>query len=463
MFNSRAEYNNIIDIVFKKFGKPLTPIFNLNAWFIIKIQLSYQLHLCYSKGFFHNFINYEPGFFKTYKNRKELYDAFRSLVVNGLRLLRFRFFINIEQKDSLFLGYLVHNRDILNKSQNIYLNPFIEEQINKNHMLFYLDSNNNKMRYRQYVDLLISWYRTLFCLKLSFSTSKYHILRSYGLEINEILEEEMERDLDGLDKFLADRILEYIVHKSAYKQFLKKVKPNLVFSYSYYDNKINAMFGAANSLKIKTIEYQHSAISNSHFAYSKWINIDEIKNHFPSNFYVWNTKDKEILEANFKGDLFRPNILIKGMVHLNIELLKIKTSRNKLLICLQGIWIPKWLEEFIINDNHYEWYIRLHPRYPNDKQNLEQLDLLQKFNVNTIDANSLNIEELIRQSEILFTCFSGTALEAYELGTKVFIFGNEGKLSYSKQIEDGEFVFVDNEKELNKKLKSCGLSEETDK
>jgi hypothetical protein len=452
MLKSKAEYNKVINRFYEKIGCNLKPIFKLNVWFIIKIQLSYQLNLGIVKGSIQDIKSYKPKYLRIIKSKSHYFSAFKSLMSLFPKLIYFKYIVRFSKKDVLFLGYLSNNRDINNESQNIYLYPFIQEHLSEKMLLYYLDSNKNKELPFQYLNLLISWYKLVYNLKFSLSKNKVEILYGYGNILNGFLKEEINHSIIGLDKFLADQIVQYLIHRAAYKQLLGKLRPSTVLGYCFYDNRINAMFGAAELLNIKTVEYQHSAMSNLHFAYSKWNKIDEIAIHFPSDFYVWNKRDKKLLETNFNGSFYKPNVTIKGLRHLKTDSLLPKNKKNKLLICLQGIWMPDWLENFIRSDNHYQWYIRLHPRYPNDKKQLEQLEMLQKPNIYIEEANSTTIENIILQSEALLTCFSGSALEAFELGTKVFIFGEEGKKIYSDYINKGLFFYLENQNELIKKM-----------
>lgn len=426
----------------------LKPVFGIYPWFIIKIQLSYQLHLTYAKGQLPDFSKHKLKYTKPIKNKKIALKTFLTLLSQLLKITYLHFITKISKVEVLAIGYLAHNKINNGVSENPYLHPHIKDVGAKNHQVYYLDCKDSSELSLQYVNLLIAFYKSYFKLKLFISKDKLRVLKSYGLQFNKELYTQAELSIDGLEQFLADKVIEYKVHVLAYKFWLRKLQPKTVFAYCYYDNKINALLSAAKKLGITTVECQHSAISNNHFAYGKWKYLDEIEEHFPTDFYVWNTTDKTLVETNFKGRSYAPNVTVKGLKHLTIKTDKTKVARTKILICLQGIWMPDWLETFICNNECYEWFIRLHPRYPNDKLQLEKVAKLQKPNIYIEEANTLNLEALLVQSKALVTCFSGTALEALSLGVKVLIYGEEGKKSYSEYIDNKLFDYIDNERTI---------------
>ena len=82
---------------------------------------------------------------------------------------------------------------------------------------------------------------------------------------------------------------------------------------------------------------------------------------------------------------------------------------------------------------------------------IEQRRSLRFFSDKSVSKET--IENIIMKTEAILTCFSGTALEAFELGTKVFIFGSEGEIAYKNYIDEGLFTFIDNKKVIIDKLK----------
>jgi hypothetical protein len=204
-----------------------------------------------------------------------------------------------------------------------------------------------------------------------------------------------------------------------------------------------ALNRAANHLKIKSIEYQHSQQSDEHFAYAPWKNIELYSEFFPNTFWLWKKSDADRILRNFSSSKYIPNVIVGG----NLSVIQQKEEFNYkaseahkgILVSLQGIWIPGFLEEIIARDTEHFWYFRLHPRYPEDKQKL--IDFRNKFpgKIEMDLANSLSLYELFTKVSISVTDFSGVALEAQEFGVKNIIIGKRGSEVYKQEIGEGSF------------------------
>lgn len=449
MFENREEYIKIVAKVEQRLHDTLNSSFNLNTWFILRIQLSYQFHLSYAKGKLVNLSNASNHHFANL-TFKQTFKNFKELVFLIPKLLKYQFFTSYSKRQIILAGYKAHNNESVDNDKNKYLSPFLFEYKNEKTLLYYFDSLEKQNVSFSYLKLLIKWYALLYQLRITKNSKKK--LLDYGVQINNVLDEDKHNSIEGLEYFLADKIVQYLVYKASYKKWLRKLKPTKIISYCYYDNKVNALYSAANQLDIKIREYQHSAISERHFAYSKWNNIDDIHNHFPSNFMVWNENDKKLITRNFKGIKYQPNVDVMGILHLENNPIIKPNDTKSILICLQGIWMPEWMENFIKKDIQYNWYIRLHPRYPNDEKELEMLGGLEKPNVFIKEANSFLLNELLQKSKVLITSFSGAALEAHAMGLGVIIYGNEGRESYKNYIDNKTFKFIDNLNEFERKL-----------
>jgi len=213
---------------------------------------------------------------------------------------------------------------------------------------------------------------------------------------------------------------------------------------------------AANSLNITSCEYQHSTISDDHFAYTQWNEVDKYSESFPVCFYVWNKKDKDLICRNFTGYIYHPQVIVSGNYYLSQQKEKFQnqSTKNKesILICLQGTWIPQFIEEAIAESASIKWYIRLHPRYSHDKPHLLSLYKKHPDRIEIERSNQLPLYELFKEVGTLLVSFSGTAIEAAEFGLKVIIFGKDGYNTYKDFIEKGEFSYVDDKNELLKQI-----------
>ena len=455
MFKDRAAYMRIIASVANTIAAGLPSVFGIHPWFVIKIQLSYQLHLAYAKGKLPDLSNKQPRYTVPFTSKKEVFKSAVALAKQAGKLLKTYVGVSFPNNELLAIGNSAQNKVLNGKEQNIYLQPHINSLAPKSVLMYYIDNLGKETVERQYLKQLLHFFKLYYKLRLYISPNTNKLLNNYGQQLNTVLVAELQQPIKGLEHFIAEQLVEYKVHYCAYKYWLKKIQPKTVLAYCYYDNRINAMFGAANSLGITTIESQHSVISNSHFAYAKWEQVNQLIQHFPTHFYVWSVADKQLIIANFTSKNYKPIIEVKGIKHLSLQKHTVvpNTSQN-ILICLQGIWMPEWLENFIRQDEQYQWYIRLHPRYPNDKEQLGALEKLQKVNIHTKAANTQSLESLLEQSKALITCFSGAALEAAASGVKVLIYGEDGKTTYQEYISNGQFSYIENKTDFKNTVNS---------
>ena len=343
-------------------------------------------------------------------------------------------------KKNLYLGYHKHSKDDF----NVYIHPFADED--KESIIFYYDYKKNDILLQKFFGYLEQYYslvnkeekNTRYNTKLviDFLKDQYNIRSNY------------------LDRYLNNGLTSSKNRYQVFHTFFKTLRPKQVFIYCYYDSYANNALLAANVLNIKTIEYQHSSISDSHFAYAKWNNPSTLSEHFPKTFFLWDVESKEVVSKNFSDDNTSPIITITGNKYLlgqikTKENLKLKSDPRNILICLQGIWIPEFLESFILEDKFYKWYIRLHPRYPQDKVKLDNLLMQKTSGVFYEEANNIDLYKLFEKVSIVMTSFSGVALEAESFNKKVIIFGKDGFNTYRNKIEEKTYNFVENSASLH--------------
>ncbi len=454
MFKNREDYIKIVENVEQRVSDFLGNSIDFNLWFIFKIQLSYQLHLSYSKNKWADLSGYRASYIK-YKSISEIFKILIKLLKIAPKVFYYNWITKYPNLDILLIGHTDHNENKSIEQNNNYLHPFLSIYKDQSYLIYYTNYSTGPAKQLKYLKILEVWHKGILALKYKFFKQHKQKFLSYSRLIAKELKKASDLNINGLEFFLADQVAEYNIYLTIYKNWLKRIKPTKVISYCYYNNKVNAIYGASNSLGIESIEYQHSAISSHHFAYQNWRHIDEMANHFPTTFFVWQEIDKKIIETNFKGKKYQPKIIVSGILHLKLgNTKKIKKKQNNVLICLQGIWMPMWLENYIIADTNFNWYVRLHPRYPNDKNKLDALNKLNKSNLFIQEANSKTLADLVQQCPVLLTNFSGSALETSHMGAKVIIYGSEGFASYQEQIKEGIFGYVTNKTELNKQLKS---------
>lgn len=244
-------------------------------------------------------------------------------------------------------------------------------------------------------------------------------------------------------------VLENEAYYTAYLKVLSNLKPRIAWSYNYANHKMMALNRACNKLNIPTVEYQHSIQSDYDYAYTYWPG-DESKHSifFPSYFWVWRESDRKRIEKNFVNIKKDINVILGGNLCVSQFLLNRKKNidtSKKMLVALQGAWIPEFIENFIQENDQFYWYFRLHPRYPLDKEKLAAFAIKYPDRVEINEANEKSLYELFDMVDYLFTASSGSALEAQVFGVQNIIYSREGYDIYKEYIDNGAFYFVDNE------------------
>ncbi|MBN8704508.1 MAG: hypothetical protein J0L62_01425 [Bacteroidetes bacterium] len=240
-----------------------------------------------------------------------------------------------------------------------------------------------------------------------------------------------------------------------YFQLLSIDRPGLVLMYNYYNAKFMGLSLASHELGIPTMDIQHSAISNQHFAYGPWTSLSENGSALlPDLFWVWRKSDFEIISNGFTRFSPRYKAFHGGNQWISFWKSRVSTPKSSflfkktlsqklnLLVCLQGIGIPDFLIEFIAKyPGEYKWFFRFHPRYPGDKSIIHNLQG-KGIDFETEFANSESLYSIFPSMDYTLTFTSGTAIESAEFGVPVIILGNNGFKVYNKEIKSGKFLFA---------------------
>lgn len=365
--------------------------------------------------------------------------------------------------DKVFISsFKAHNTDKLLADVDHPVNPFtkpfellmLDKQIGFDSI--YLDDPATGSRLKE----IYKVYNPLFKL-VKEHMSYNHVLVDNLLKVQEFTKSK-GLAFNGLADFLLTRLAENQATYYLYSLFLKETSYRKILTYCYYDNRVMALNRAARDLNIETVEYQHSQQSDDHFAYSAWQhNVTGAAHHFPATFWGWRQSDKLRVTQNFQSVVPKSKAILGGNVFLGILAKRFVVEERKdkgILIALQGMWIPDYIEKAIADNPSYTWYFRLHPRYPADKEKLERLKQQFPDRIETDLANRLSLYELFNKVSFSITAFSGTALEAQAFGVQNIIFSEDGYKAYQSYIEEEAFLYVQNTNELNEILSKDDLT-----
>lgn len=393
------------------------------------------------------------------KKRKLIYKKTNYKFIDFRFLVKQRIEINnLEKKYAgrlknqvLLFGYTDHYYKYNNEFFNSYLSPFkieLDKKLIKNHEFLFTNKQPLDEKRSEFMDLytlLYEYYKNLWKLKNIYKNSDKRAFHNATL-IDDFLATKNIEEHGHIASNVYKSEIELEIRTKTFIHFLKIVNPKFIWTYCFYDNSTMALIKAANILNISNAEYQHSIQPDEHFGYGKWPEIDSYKNCFPENFWVWQQSDKDRLIRNFSGNKYQPNVIFGGNIYSlqQKEIIvsqQLENSTKSILICLQGSWIPEYLEKIIEEDKDHMWYFRLHPRYSEDKLQLTKLSEKMPNKVNIEDGNSLTLFELFRKVNTLITPSSGAALEAKGFGIKIIITDGFGLSAYKTEIEEGEFYY----------------------
>jgi hypothetical protein len=360
----------------------------------------------------------------------------------------------------LLFGFSEH---YYGSNANLYLSPFKSELIKKNVLHEeLLISNNSTVKQQSKLNdlyrLLYDYNQQAFSLRNVWSGAEKEAITNAGI-VKDFLKKENVPYTEHVGNIIYKTQIEQEIKYHTFTDLLELTKPKLIWTYVFYDNAVTALIRAANKLAIPTVEYQHSAQSDKHFAYAKWQNAEYYKDFFPDTFWVWSKYDAERVLRNFSGNAFTPKVIAGGNLSVlqqkETEATPRKQNTKGVLVSLQGTWIPAFLEKVIEQDTEHQWYFRLHPRYPEDKEKLNAFQERFPNKIETEEANRLTLYELFRKVNVSVTDFSGVALEAAQFGIKNIIVGQAGSEVYAHEIADGTFNLALNENDFTKGISNA--------
>ena len=427
----------------------LKRVWNNHPWPVIRVHVLYLFHVSVNEK-----DKKDSGTSFQYKHYGFSLKEILGLVYRAILLLFWSLkFNNRLNKKVLLTGFWEH----VGNHGNIYIHP-CQYELNglgiDNEICWVsmfgkpVDDNPLNTLYRQLYYFEKIWFKC----KNFFNSGQNRKAFQNAKIVRDWLEEKNIADANRAGRLIYENQIEQEVQHNTFLRLLKITKPKHIWTYCYYDNKIMALIRAANTLHIGITEYQHSAQYDDHFAYASWPDIDQYRNCFPSTFWIWRNSDANRIEQNFTGQSFKPGIIRGGNIFLaqqkKSNSSSVHNEKINVLVTLQGMWIPGFIEKFISNSKSYKWYFRLHPRYPQDKEKLQEFKRQYPEKIVMEEANTVSLYDLFQKMQFNITSYSGTALEAQAFGIRNIIYGQEGFLAFRHYIENGVFDYVEREEDM---------------
>lgn len=283
-----------------------------------------------------------------------------------------------------------------------------------------------------------------------------HIIRSGYIQdvyIKDSIRNYFNRYLPAIqyDRQKLNKLIEWEMHTRDFcLDLLRALKPKAIFvpSFHYYA----PMISAARELGIVSVDVQHGIQVGYNPLYNDWSEMPvEGYKCLPDYFFVWGDKEKQNIDTVF-GPHSSPrvvgNLWLEKQLSLDIAFsagldAAISGHKRTVLLAMQSqTAVPQLFRDLIAGSgNDFLWIIRMHPKGKRYKAS----DFAQNTRniIVSDEVNTLPLVPLLNRVDITLSEGSTIAVEGNALGVTAFIASETGKLNYKKEIEEGEFHYIE--------------------
>jgi len=374
--------------------------------------------------------------------------------------------IQLNKVDFLFGTAYSHRANYNNKSYNKFADPLMDEKKNNSIViehspsnLYNLDNLYKKKRISFLYDFLdFTIYsekrKERLTQKMNFTLPEYENFLSLLNSEKTISSKIQQFKIEAL-KTLICRFHDF---EETYIEIIKRTRPKVVFTVCYYNFTATVLNYVANKNNIKTIEIQHGPQSDIHMAYSLWSKIpDPGYNTLPKTFWNWDEYSHQIIKK-WANKPLQHNSFIGGNPWIDFFKQNQQKERKRILYSLQplhfDLLFPDYLIEIIKNTPNSEWWFRLHPGQLDSLNEIESFLALKKIKhlVNINEATKIPLPEILSQTKIHITNFSGCTLEAVQYNIPTIIINRLGADTFQEIINEKKAFYISEKNELNEKL-----------
>lgn len=453
--NNRVDIKNFILKIEKDFPVNRWMIDGIHLWPIIRIRLFFYL------------INVVEGKPQKQEKQKSHFSTavninawiyFKKVVKKIVSIINcYLWLFKLPKKEVLFVGADSHRVNYRASRFNRYFDVLIDKY-NLKKKAIYFEYGGTLLR-NQYNSELIWNYNT--------ALKGYLKLCEYKKEDNLCCLEGYQSFIDYLNefpfffKFIENNSSEklkfwangrFIPKVQFFKIALKNIKPKKVILLCYYSEDLMALIVAANRLNIETVEMQHGPQTEIHMSYGSWSNVPDVGyDMLPRTFWCWDGFSEKVLTKWIdKNRYYTAKVSGNPWVEYWQSKKQSYPYNNYIFYSLQTNPItmeqlfPENIIHFIKNES-YKWFIRLHPRQ------LDKLDEINKYLkdkgvldfVNISNATNDPLPQILENSLIHITHFSGSALEAINFNVLTVLINEIGLNSFPEMIQNKQAVYLD--------------------
>lgn len=257
----------------------------------------------------------------------------------------------------------------------------------------------------------------------------------------------------SLENYLPRRMQGFQGGTRAYKALFRLTRPKAIYFVCGYDHE--AAISAAQTLGIKTVEFQHGTMGRGHLGYDfkGWGNVP----YFPDHILAWG--QDWFRTTSFPG---RCRIHLVGAPHIveaiNEARMRISRQPKMMLVLSQGTVRKKLLAAAVEFANlRPDWTVKIRP-HPTEKS-VDFMGEIRSIDPNhsqSIKVDSLQtLAEATGEASVVFGSNSTAIFEAIEAGCSAVILWNSELPSFFRHIvQRGEMQRVLNGKDLANKIDS---------
>ena len=346
----------------------------------------------------------------------------------------------IGKKEKLLLGAYSHRVEYKSKAYNRFFDPYLAA----NSIILEYDIKLPDNNYSPTINLpLVKSLMTFFFRPYHYQLEESSVkkVESIVQAVHEAYDVELLNFLQGIKSILKsmarwERIFEY---------FLKKTKAQEVVALCYYNTSVFGAFLAASKMGIKKVDLQHGPNTANHTAYGKWNFLSNKHNVFlPNEFWTWDNSSAMVVNDYLKSSDHHKAIVYGNdwIKHWERNPDSFDIPENINLYSLQPLSepIPDFFWSYIKRtlDKGQTWWLRLHPRQSHldyEKLKSKVTDLGLDGSVHIDKANVYPLPVVLKHTNLHFTMFSGTAIEAAMFGVHTFFLDKRANLLMSQYPE----------------------------
>ncbi len=451
--DSQENAKNIILSIEESFSVDKWKVNKIHVWPYIRIKLYFELLTMHAD---------KPEVKRNKQTKSILNKGFLFFKIVKALFFQETFFLKLKQKKILFFG--AHFHRVLHEEK--YFNRFYDSMISYHNLqddVYMVEYQKiyEKMYNRTALISLskqLNYYKLLLKLKRKHSKNNNIKLAKYDKFCKKLLDLGLSIEKLGIGKEnLVNWVLKMQSLNGFYSRLYKKTKPSKIVFLGYYGyDDLYAALIAANTLKIKTIDFQHGPQTNVHMAYASWQSVP--KNGFntmPKEFWNWDENSKLNID-NWASKIKDISTKVVGQPYIaywtNLQKERPHTVDEKIILYSMQtspleLFTPKLIR--LIKESNYKWILRLHPRNNTSIESIKQFTIRHGISNNTVIQDSIEepLPLVLNKSFLHITNYSGCTIEAKMMGVPTVLLHKVGLEMFNMYIDNKLVYFLDQDPE----------------